>query len=296
MRRNLRNHWKGILIFLLPVAALYTAYFIYPLGFVLYTSFVNWNGIGPMEPAGLTNYLELIANRTFRISIRNNLIWAAALGFVQIPAAAIVAMILARKPRGWRTLRTIYFVPNVISWVAIAMMWSAIYNAEFGLLNTLLNGLGLESLTHNWLGEIETALPAIIFQQIVYIGYFMIVILASLMGIPESLYEAARIDGANILQQELRITLPMSRGILATAITLAMAYGLRQFEATFLMTGGGPANSTSVLGILLYKRMSGLNYGEASATGATLIAIGVLLIVIIRSTLGRNDPASEVTQ
>jgi raffinose/stachyose/melibiose transport system permease protein len=296
MGSKVHKHWKGILIFLLPVTALYAAYFIYPLGFVIYTSFVNWNGIGSMKPVGLTNYLELLANRTFRISIRNNLIWSVALGFIQIPAAALVAMILARRPRGWRALRTIYFVPNVISWVAIAMMWSAIYNAEFGLLNTLLNSIGLEGMTHNWLGEIETALPAIIFQQIVYIGYFMIIILASLMGIPESLYEAARIDGANALQQELRITIPMSRGILATAITLAMAYGLRQFEATFLMTGGGPANSTSVLGILLYKRMSRLNYGEASATGATLIGIGVLIILIIRNTLGRHDPASEVTQ
>ncbi len=293
---RLHKHWKGIALFLFPVVALYAAYFVYPLGFVLYTSFVKWNGIVDMEFIGLKNYAGLLANRTFRVSIRNNFIWAASLGFVQVPLAAVVAMILARRPRGWRVLRTIYFIPNVISWVAIAMMWSAIYNAEFGLLNTFLEKVGLGGFARNWLGEIETALPAIIFQQVIYIGYFMIIILASLMGIPESLYEAAEIDGATVLQQERHITLPITRGILATAITLAMAYGLRHFEATYLLTNGGPANSTSVLGIVLYKRMSNLDYGEASATGVTLIGLGVLIILIIRNTLGRRDPASEITQ
>ena len=293
---KLHKHWKGILLFLLPVIVLFGAYFVYPLGFVVYTSFVKWNGIETMRFIGFENFIELVGDRIYRLSIRNNLIWALSLGFIQVPVAAGIAMILARKPRGWRTLRTIYFLPNVISMVAIAMMWSAIYNAEYGMLNKLHELIGLGGRTHNWLGEIETALPAVIFQQVVYIGYFMIIVLASLMGIPESLYEAAEIDGANVFQQEFRITIPIMRGIFATSITLAMAYGLRHFEATFLMTSGGPANSTSVLGLMLYKRMSNLDYGEASATGTTLILLGMLIILIIRNTLGRRDPASEITQ
>jgi raffinose/stachyose/melibiose transport system permease protein len=187
-------------------------------------------------------------------------------------------------------------VPNVISWVAIAMMWQAIYNAEFGLLNGLLEMVGLGDWTRNWLGEIETALPAIIVQQVVYIGYFMIIILAACMAIPQSFYEAAEIDGAGPLHRELAITVPLLRGILATTMTLAMAYGLRHFEATFLMTNGGPANSTSVLGIMLYKYMGNLDYGHASGTGSTLIILGVVVIMIIRQTLGRRDPAAEITQ
>jgi len=124
----------------------------------------------------------------------------------------------------------------------------------------------------------------------------MIIILASVMTIPDSLYEAAEIDGANAWQQEWHITIPMIKDILVTAMTLAMAYGLRHFEATFLLTNGGPANQTSVLGIQLYKKLSALKYGQASSISATLVILGLIMIVIIRSTIGRKSSASDLTQ
>jgi raffinose/stachyose/melibiose transport system permease protein len=285
----------GIILFLLPVMVLFVLYFVYPLGFVFVTSTLEWNGIRSPEFVGIQNYIENFQNATFRMSLRNNFIWLFALGFVQIGLAALVAILLARKPRGWRLLRTAYFLPNVISQVAIAMMWAALYNAEYGAINQFLELIGLENLTRNWLGEISTALPSILIQQVLYIGYFMIIILASTMSIPESFYEAAEIDGASVLQQELYITLPMLRDILITTMTLAMAYGLRHFEATFLLTNGGPANRTSVLGIQLYKRLSTLDYGTANAIGATLVLIGIIMIVTIR-TLGSRGAASDQVQ
>lgn len=285
----------GIVLFLLPVLTLYALYFIYPLGFVFVTSTLEWNGVSAPEFVGLRNFVENFQDRTIQISLRNNFIWLFALGFVQIGLAALVAILLARKPRGWRFLRTVYFLPNVISQVAIAMMWAALYNAEYGAINAFLEMVGLEHMTHNWLGEIPTALPSILVQQVFYIGYFMIIILASTMSIPESYYEAAEMDGANVLQQEMHITLPMIKDILITTMTLAMAYGLRHFEATFLLTNGGPANQTSVLGIQLYKMLSYLDYGHANAVGATLVVLGVLMIVTIRS-LGRRSAASERMQ
>lgn len=294
MTRN--KHWKEITLFLLPVLVLFGVYFIYPLGFVIVTSFTKWNGIGKMDFQGLTNYIRLFKDETFRLSFRNNIAWALILGFIQIPLAAGMAMILARKPKGWKTFRTVYFLPNVISQVALAMMWLAIYNAEFGILNSLLNAVGLEQLAHNWLGEMETAFPAVIVQQIFYIGYFMIVILASRMGIPDSFYEAAEIDGANVFYQELYITLPMLRGILITTITLAMAYGMRHFESTYLMTNGGPAHSTSVMGIVLYRDLGALNYGEANAIGTILIIAGGAFIAAMRWFFSRNLNASDSVQ
>ena len=125
----------------------------------------------------LQNYIDNFGSRSFQFSIRNNFIWLGSLAVVQIALAALVAMILARQPRGWRFLRTVYFLPNVISQVAIAMMWAALYNAEYGAINQFLELLGLEHLTHNWLGEIGTALPSILIQQVFYIGYFMIIII-----------------------------------------------------------------------------------------------------------------------
>lgn len=290
------QRWLWIVLFLAPALVLFALYFVYPLGFVFVTSTLEWNGISTPEFVGFQNYLDNFGNRTFQYSIRNNFIWVASLGLVQIGLAALVAMILARQPRGWRFLRTVYFLPNVISQVAIAMMWAALYNAEYGAINQFLEAMGLEHLTHNWLGEIGTALPSILVQQVFYIGYFMIIILASTMSIPESYYQAAQIDGANVWQQEVHITLPMIRTILVTSMTLAMAYGLRHFEATFLLTNGGPANRTSVLGIQLYKMTSALDYGHANAIGGTLVILGLVLITTIRATLGRRASAAEGTQ
>ena len=296
MKIQSRRNTLGILIFLLPVLTLYVMYFLWPLGFIFVTSTLKWNGVSRPEFLGAGNYIANFRNSTFLLSLKNNIIWLFSNGILQIGMAAVVALILARRPRGWRFLRTVYFLPNVISQVAIAMMWRALYNAEYGAINQFLVKIGLEHLTRNWLGEIGTALPAVIVQQIFYIGYFMIIILASVMTIPDSLYEAAEIDGASVLQQELHITIPMIKEILVTAVTLAMAYGLRHFEATFLLTDGGPANRTSVLGIMLYKRLGALRYGRAASISATLVILGLIMIVLIRGTVGRRSSADELSQ
>ena len=288
--------WFWRALFLAPALALFAMYFVYPLGFVFVTSTLEWNGIRAPVFVGLQNYLDNFQLRQFQFALRNNFVWVAALALGKISLAALVAMILARQPFAWRLLRTVYFVPVVISQVAIAMMWRAIYNAEYGIINQALERIGAAHLTRNWLGELATALPAILTQEVLYIGYFMIIILAYTMAIPESYYDAAQLDGANVLQQERYITLPMIKPILITTMTLATAFALRHFEATFLLTDGGPAFRTTVLGLQLYKMTSALDYGHANATGGTLVLIGLALITLIRTTIGRRDAATESSQ
>jgi raffinose/stachyose/melibiose transport system permease protein len=116
------------------------------------------------------------------------------------------------------------------------------------------------------------------------------------MNIPKDLYEAAEIDGATKFQQELNITLPMARGTIVTCMTLAMAYGMRHYETTYLMTGGGPAYATNTMGIALYNKMDALRYGEASAAGIVLILLGSVVIVLLRRFLGRKDPMADQAQ
>ena len=280
------NGWK-IALFLAPVLILFGAFFLYPLVFTAWTSLMKWRGIGSMSFAWFQNYAKLLSDDTFRLSIRNNVIWALALGFIQVPLAAIVAMILAREPRGWRLLRTLYYLPNVISTVALAMVWVAMYSPQYGAVNGILKVFGVPA--RNWLGDPSTALAAIIGESVLYIGYFMIIVLAGVMNIPVELYEAARIDGANVLQEERFITVPMLRGTLVTSVTLAMAYGMRHFEASFLMTGGGPAYATSTMGIALFLKMDALRYGEASAAGMILILLGTLVMELVRRALGRGS-------
>lgn len=287
--------WLPRLLFLLPVLILFTGFFLYPFLFTLFTSFTKWRGIGSMGFNGAKNYVKLFSDGTFRLAVRNNFIWALAQGFIQIPLACVVAMILLRKPKGWSLLRTVYFLPNVISTVAIAMMWVALYNPRYGLINEILVKVFHREAV-NFLGEPDLALAAVIFQTVIYIGYFMIVILASGMNIPKELYEASEIDGASVLQQERFITIPMLRGTLVTVITLAMAYGMRHFESSYLMTGGGPAYATTTMGIDLYQKMDALRYSDASTAGIILIFFGSVLISVIRKIFGKSDPMSEMAQ
>ncbi|OQA43614.1 MAG: Lactose transport system permease protein LacF [Spirochaetes bacterium ADurb.Bin315] len=282
------------ILFLLPVSLLFFFFFIYPFFFTLYTSLTQWRGIGAMKFNGLANYGKLFADATFQKALKNNVVWALSQGFIQVPLACLVAMILVRKPRFWKSLRTVYYLPNVISTVALAMVWVAIYNVE-GPLNAILHSLfGAEKL--NWLGNPDVALFAVIFQTVIYIGYFMIILLAAAMNIPRSYYEAAEIDGAGTFRQEWHITLPMLRGTLVTTMTLAMAYGMRHFESTFLMTGGGPAYATTTMGIDLYLKMDALRYSEASTVGVILILMGTVVISLIRIIFGTSDPMSETAQ
>jgi len=293
MDMKARGKTRGwfILLFLLPVLGLFGAFFLYPLLFTAWTSLLAWKGMGTPRFGGLANYAKLLADPTFRLALGNNVAWAVVLGFVQVPLAALVALILARNPFGWRFLRTVYYLPNVISTVALAMVWVAMYNPQYGAVNGLLGLFGLES--RNWLGDPATALGAIMAQTVIYIGYFMIIILAAAMNISKELYEAAELEGAGPILQDRYITLPMLRGTLVTAVTLAMAYGMRHFETSFLMTGGGPAYSTSTMGIILFLKMDALRFGEASAAGMLLIVMGTLVIALLRRVLGRDDPLAE---
>ncbi len=293
-KRNRNTKW--IVLFLMPVIVLIGAFFIYPIAFLIFLSFMEWNGIQSMSFVGLENFKELFADGVFQTSIQNNLIWALSAALLQIPLALLLALVLTRAPRGWKFFRTVYFLPNVISLVALAMMWSALYNPEFGLINHILESIGAEHLTRNWLGEIDTALPAVIFSYQIYVGYFMVIILAGTMSVPREFYEAAVMDGANVLQQEIYITLPVIRGIIVTAGTLAVAFALRQFETTFLMTAGGPANRTPVLGLFMYRRMAGLDYGQAATTGILLIALGVVVLTGLQRIFGKSDAVGDAKQ
>jgi raffinose/stachyose/melibiose transport system permease protein len=294
--RKTNKNLKYIVLFLIPVTVLLLAYFVYPLIFILILSLAEWNGIEPITFVGLQNYAELFLESVFITSIKNNLIWALSAALLQTPLALVLALILAREVKGWKFFRTVYFLPNVISLVALAMLWKAMYNPEFGLVNSLLENIGLGALSKNWLGELNSALPATIFSYQIYVGYFMVIILAGAMGIPKSLYEAAEIDGADVWQQEIYITLPAIRGILITAGTLAVAFALRQFETTFLMTAGGPANRTPVMGLYMYRQMAGFHYGLAAATGVMLIILGIIVITGLQKLFNRNDIAAESMQ
>ncbi len=277
--------------FLTPAIVLMIVFFVIPVIYVAVVSLMKWNGIAAPEFRNIRNYLLLFKDNAFKRSIINNVIWALVAGFIQVPLAMVMAIILSRKPKGWKFFRTVYFFPQVISGIALAMLWRAIYNAETGLLNGILNSIGLGHLACDWLGGIKTAFPAVLIYWVFYVGYYMVIMMADITTIDSSYYEAATIDGATDFQQAIYITIPLIRRTsLLTCVTLASVMGLRQFEQVYMLTNGGPANTTSTIVLYMYKKLQDANYGVASASAVILIVIGVIFIVCIRKIFeGRNE-------
>ena len=279
--------------FMGPAILLMLVFFVFPVIYVVAVSFLKWNGFSTPEFREIRNYAMLFKDEAFTRSVINNVIWALVAGFVQVPLAMVMAIILSRKPKGWKFFRTVYFFPQVISGIALATLWRAIYSADSGLLNGLLNAIGLGHLAKDWLGNISSAFPAVLIYWVFYVGYYMVIMMADITTIDTSYYEAATIDGATDFQQAIYITIPLiKKTSLLTCVTLASVMGLRQFEQVYMLTNGGPANTTSTIVLYMYKRMQDANYGVASASAVILIVVGVVFIVCIRKLFeGRSEQA-----
>ena len=280
--------------FLSPALVIMLTFFVIPVIYVIVVSLLKWNGISAPTVVWFQNFEKLFHDKVFIRSVRNNIIWALVAGFIQVPLAMLMAIILSRKPKGWKFFRTIYFFPQVISGIALATLWRAIYNADTGLLNGLLRAIGMGDAARDWLGTVETAFPAVLIYWVFYIGYYMVIMMADITTIDTAYYEAATIDGASDFQQAIYITIPLiKKTSLLTCVTLASVLGLRQFEQVYMLTNGGPANKTNTMVLYMYKKMQDANYGRASASAVILILVGIVFIVCIRVIFtGRNEEAA----
>ena len=273
----------GMALFMTPALVLFVLFFLIPVCYVLIVSLFQWNGMSAASFVGIKNYFTIWKDPVFRRSVLNNVIWALVAACVQVPLSVLMALILNRKPRGWKFFRTVYFFPQVISGIALAMLWSAMYNSEYGLINGFLHLIGKGELAINWLGTLNTALPALLIYWVFYIGYYMVIVMSDLSGVDRDFYEAAEIDGASKIQQAWFISLPMIKSSVLTCMTLAAVMGLRQFEQVYLLTNGGPANRTSTMVLYLYKQIQNTRYGPANAASVMLICVGVVVILGIRA-------------
>ena len=290
-----RSERAPLWAFMAPALIMMLVFFVIPVIYVVAVSFLKWNGISAPAFNGIKNFMLLFRDAAFKRSVLNNVIWALVAGFVQVPLAMVMAIILSRKPKGWKFFRTVYFFPQVISGIALATLWRAIYRADSGLLNALLSSVSLGHLAKDWLGNLSTAFPAVLIYWVFYVGYYMVIMMADITTIDESYYEAATIDGASDFQQAIYITIPLiKKTSLLTCVTLASVMGLRQFEQVYMLTNGGPANTTSTIVLYMYKKLQDANYGVASASALILILVGVIFIVCIRKIFeGRKDSASS---
>ena len=274
-----------LLIFIAPAISLFFLFFILPILFLFVTSFTNWDGIGA-EFVGLENYSKLLNKKSFIRAITNNLYWCITAALITVPLALIVALLLAHRSRGWKVFRTVLFIPQVVSSAAIAMLWAAMFNAEYGLVNFLLEFLGFSDFEkYNWLGNVRTANAALIGFSLCYVGYFMVIMLAKTASISDDYYDAANIDGATQFQKDVYITAPLIKSTFFLCIILAVIFNLRQFEYVYLMTAGGPANKTQVLVVYIWNELSVQRLGRGNAAGVIMICIGAVLLLTLRKLL-----------
>lgn len=281
----------SVLIFLLPPLALYCVAVLLPILQSLFLSFFDWDGISDMEFVGLENYIRMLTGDTvFWRAFLNTLGYLAICLVLQLGGALVVASLLTMLRRGREIVKTLYLLPAVISTVAIAILFQRLYALEpVGLLNGVLEFVGLGGLQTAWLSNVDTVLAAVsIPEGWRFTGLYMLIIYAALLAVPQELEEAAKLDGASWWQTFWRIRFPHIRPVWTTTTIIATTYALRGFDIPYLLTNGGPGQASELLTTYMYKTaFTSTNYGYASTISVFVVveclaAVGLIILLLRR--------------
>ena len=284
-------------LFVAPNLAAVAVFMLFPLGFSLYMSFQNWDVFRPPKFVGLKNFAELFtSDPLFVIAIRNTVIFTLGSVVPTLVVSLVVAGLLNRKVKGIGIFRTIVFLPLAISSVVMAVVWQFVFNTDNGLLNIMLGWIGIGPVP--WLVEPRWAMVSLCMVSVWRsVPFTTVILLAAMQGVPENLYEAARIDGAGEIRQFLSITVPLIRGAISFVVVISIIHAFQAFDLIYVLNGpnGGPESATYVLGIMLFQHaFSFLEFGYASALAWVMFAILLALTVIqLRLTHRRSWEASR---
>lgn len=251
-----------------------------------YLSLTDWDGVSAPRFIGLDNFREMAHDEVFRTATVDTVLWLLLFGVLSAVLGLAVALLLQQERRGIGFYRAAMFLPVVFSLVATALVWQAIYQPD-GVLNQLLQTVGLGSLRHAWLADQDTALYAVIVPALWrQIGYVMVLYLAGLKGIDPALYEAARVDGAGAWQRFRHVTLPQLRSVNAVVLSVIIIDSLRSFDVVWSLTRGGPYHSSELLSTYMYStafQSLRLGYGSALAVVIFVLAFGVIASYLVRA-------------
>jgi cellobiose transport system permease protein len=286
--RSIFGYWR-LYLAISPFYLLFLCFGLIPVGFSLYLSFHRWDGLGSMEYAGLSQYSYLLSDTQFWHAIGNTLIIWAISTLPMLFIALVTAVMLNSAVRFKSFYRFAYFLPNVTSVVAIAIIFGSVFSTNFGLVNAVLQGLGLDQIA--WLNTpwgIKVAIASLMTWQ--WTGYNAIIFLAGLQTIPSELYEAARVDGAGPVQTFFRVTVPLMRPVILFTLVVSTVTGLQSFSEpqVLLQTtantstfAGGPDNAGQTMVLYFFQQTFDNNdFGYGAA-----IAWGIFLIVAVFSII-----------
>jgi ABC-type sugar transport system permease subunit len=260
-----------------PALLVLLGFIVYPAVYSFLLSFHEWKGFTPQwgDFVGFDNYISLLQDPIFWKAAINSILFVAIRTPLEVTIAFGLALLLNQNIPGRSLLRTMFFVPVVMSLIVVTILFQRILEGNVGLLNTFLRSVGLDTLTRTWLGDPATALPVVIFVSIwKNVGFSLVILLAGLQGLPSEVLEAARCDGANRRQLTLQVVVPLMKPIIAIATVLSIIGGLKVFDLIYIMTRGGPTYATEVFATMLYRHAFDLNeMGVASALAVVMVLV-----------------------
>ncbi|AIQ27104.1 sugar ABC transporter permease [Paenibacillus sp. FSL P4-0081] len=277
-------------MFISPALLLFAFVVLIPVLMTFVFSFYDWNGIGQMKFTGFDNYIRAFQDRIYINSYGHTLIYIVATVVVEVLVGLGLAGLITMGRKGSGIFRLAFFVPVMLPMIVVSYLWKFVYNSDFGLINILLEKIGLESWTRVWLGNPDTALYAIcIVSGWVYAGFYMTIFYSGIQRISKEVYESAYLDGAGEGQIFFKIKVPMIRNLVETGVMLCVLTGFQSFDLFYVMTNGGPYNSTEIVTTYLVKvvftHMS-IGYGSALAVIMTIV---IAVIGLVAGRLNKKD-------
>ncbi|MFV0503180.1 MAG: carbohydrate ABC transporter permease [Lachnospirales bacterium] len=277
-----KNTERSYLLFMAPAFLLFTVFLILPAVFSLYYSFTSWNGISDnINFIGLRNYQEIFTNPRFYNALKNTIFLTVFISVFENVIALALALLVDKVAKGKNFFRSIFYIPVLISGIVAGFIWKILYNYNFGVFNTVLDWFEKDPV--HWIDG--TQLVTLLSIGIVMIwkgaGYYMVIFLASLQGVPTDVLEAADIDGASSWQKFKAITIPLISGAFTINFTLALIRGLKVFDEIAVMTDGGPGFATETIVYLLYK----VGFGEGRQGFGTAVGVVLLVLIVVLNTI-----------
>jgi raffinose/stachyose/melibiose transport system permease protein len=295
VRSRWRRHAAGY-AFTGPALVILAVFLLYPIGYSVWLSLHEWDGYTPRWGPfiGLENYRALAADEVFWRATLNSIVFVVVRTPLEVGAGFLLALLLNQRLAARSLLRTLFFVPVVMSLIVVTIIFQRVYEPNTGLLNTFLHLVGLGAWAHPWLGDPATALPAVIAVSVwKNVGFSLVILLAGLQGLPQDVLEAARVDGANAWQLTRRVVTPLMRPILGLTALLSIIGGLKVFDLVFIMTRGGPTYSTEVLATMLYREAFELNHMGVASAVAVILVVLVLSIARVQAFVLRESRGTE---
>jgi raffinose/stachyose/melibiose transport system permease protein len=283
LQTALRDPRRQAFVLIAPAFAVYFIFALYPMIDVIYLSFLKWNGLTPDKQfVGLANYREVFAiDPVFWSAFKNTIIWTV-LSVVFPPLIGFfLALSLNQNIPGRSPLRAVFYLPVIIAPIAVATIWRWMFDPFFGLFNGFLTAWGLTGLVQDWLGDRSVALYSVFVAHVWQtVGFSMVLFLAGLQNVSQTLVEAARIDGATRFQVFKYVTLPAMRTSITIVFILSLINSLKAFDIVYGMTGGGPAQSTQMLAMWAYTQAMQLGkFGVGSAISVVLLVITIAIVI-----------------